>query len=85
MAARKHIGRILEECCTGVVQKVVPGVKEGFDLSVPWSLVFWSLVPFCYRRLTPFSSVMSGLVARQGKTLTRRARNPPQTIRAMGP
>lgn len=37
MAARKHIGRILEECCARVVQKVVPGVKEGFDLSVPWS------------------------------------------------
>jgi len=38
MAARKHIGRILEECCARVVQKVEPGVKEGFDSSVPWSL-----------------------------------------------
>ena len=70
MAARKHIGRISEECCTRVVQKVVPGVKEGskegawFDLSVPWSLC--SLVPFCYQPLTPFSSVMSGMVVRQG-------------------
>lgn len=35
MAARKHIGRTLEECCT----KVVPGVKEGFDLSVSRPLV----------------------------------------------